>query len=119
MTRKTKGKSTNIDIILGQNLKEFRTLNGLSQDKLGALVNVSFQQIQKYEQGQNRIPASRLYEFSQILNISLAQLYGDMQQVTGAGSILRFSREDLRILKQLNKPKHKNLKTFVQTQVLP
>lgn len=45
---------------------------GLSQEKLGEAVGLTFQQIQKYERGSNRIGASRLHEFSQILNVPVS-----------------------------------------------
>ena len=48
-------------------LRELRLIAGLSQEKLGELVGVTFQQIQKYEKAKNRICASRLFEFAQIL----------------------------------------------------
>lgn len=117
MIRKTKGKASELDTIIGRKLQLFRKLRGLSQQKLGAQADVSFQQIQKYEQGKNRIPASRLYRFSQILNVPLSHFYGDMRQVRDKGSITGFSNKDLMLLKNLNKPINKGLKEFVQKQV--
>lgn len=61
-----------IDIYVGSRLKERRGLLGLSQSKLGNMTGVTFQQIQKYEKGTNRIGSSRLYEFSRILNVPVA-----------------------------------------------
>jgi len=55
-----------------------RTLLGYSQDKLGKAVGLTFQQIQKYERGANRIGASRLYQFSKILDVPVAFFYDDM-----------------------------------------
>jgi transcriptional regulator with XRE-family HTH domain len=55
-----------IDSHIGQKLKEIRMLMRLSQEQVGELIGVSFQQIQKYEMGTNRISASRLYEFAQV-----------------------------------------------------
>jgi len=60
-------KITPIDQYLAKKLRQFRKAHGLSQDMLGELSGLTFQQIQKYELAQNRIPASRLFEFSQIL----------------------------------------------------
>lgn len=65
--KKTTGKAVPLDAHIGLNLRRFRTLAGLSQEKLASEVNVTFQQIQKNENGKNRIAASRLYEFSRIL----------------------------------------------------
>jgi len=65
---RTKGRAGEIDKYIGKQLKLFRTLAGISQDKLANEVGVSFQQIQKNEMGTNRVSAGRIYEFSQILN---------------------------------------------------
>ena len=59
-----------VDVYVGGRLRERRTLVGLSQEKLAEAVNLTFQQIQKYERGTNRISVSRLYELSRILKAS-------------------------------------------------
>lgn len=66
------------DIHVGSRLKIRRTLLGMSQEKLGEAVGLTFQQIQKYERGANRIGASRLYQFAQILNVPVAYFFEDM-----------------------------------------
>jgi len=58
-----------VDMYVGNRLRLRRTLNGMSQERLGEAVGLTFQQIQKYEKGANRIGASRLYQFSQILSV--------------------------------------------------
>ncbi len=58
-----------MDIHVGSRVRLRRTLLGLSQEKLGDAVGLTFQQIQKYERGSNRMGASRLHEFSQILEV--------------------------------------------------
>ena len=67
-----------IDLHVGKRLRQRRSLLGISQEKLGEAVGVTFQQIQKYERGSNRIGASRLYQFSIILAISIAYFFEDM-----------------------------------------
>ena len=59
-----------VDVYVGQRLRQRRTLMGISQTELGEAVGLSFQQIQKYERGANRVSASRLYEFSTITGVS-------------------------------------------------
>jgi transcriptional regulator with XRE-family HTH domain len=59
-----------VDIHVGQKLKQIRTLRRLSQTDVSRKLDISFQQIQKYETGSNRISASRLFELSQILDVS-------------------------------------------------
>ncbi len=69
-----------IDVHVGSRLRLRRTLLGMSQDKLGRALSLTFQQIQKYERGANRIGASRLYRLSQILDVPVAFFYDDMPQ---------------------------------------
>lgn len=74
-TKLTSSKITKIDIHIAKKLRQFRLFSGLTQEELGSLVGVSFQQIQKYENCQDRISASRLFSFSQILQISVEQFF--------------------------------------------
>ncbi|WP_460020142.1 helix-turn-helix domain-containing protein [Magnetospira thiophila] len=67
-----------IDIHVGGRVRLRRTLMGMSQEKLGEAVGLTFQQIQKYERGANRIGASRLYELSRILDVPVAFFFDDM-----------------------------------------
>jgi transcriptional regulator with XRE-family HTH domain len=64
-----KGRATSIDENVGMQLRQRRALLGWTQEKLAERVGITFQQIQKYENGANRISASRLYEFSKVLGI--------------------------------------------------
>lgn len=66
---KKKGRANSIDEHVGVQLRQRRALLGLSQEKLAEQVGITFQQIQKYENGANRVSASRLYEFSKVLEI--------------------------------------------------
>lgn len=67
-----------VDIHVGSRVRLRRTLLGLSQEKLGEAVGLTFQQIQKYERGANRIGASRLFEFSRILDVPISFFFDDM-----------------------------------------
>ena len=58
-----------IDIEVGRRLKQRRTLLGMSQERLGDLLGITYQQIQKYERGTNRIGSSRLYDICRILDV--------------------------------------------------
>ncbi len=66
---------TPIDLYLAKKLRQIRIEAGMSQEELSDLAGLTFQQIQKYEVGKNRIPASRLFEFSQILQRPLADFF--------------------------------------------
>lgn len=66
-----------IDLHIGKKLKEERLLSGMTQDQIGELVGITFQQIQKYEKGINRISASKLYEISQIFEKPISSFFND------------------------------------------
>ncbi len=60
-----------VDVHVGFRSRVRRTMLGMSQAKLAESLGLTFQQIQKYEKGTNRISASRLYELSQILDVPI------------------------------------------------
>lgn len=72
------GVANPIDIHVGNRVRLRRTLLGLSQEKLGDEVGLTFQQIQKYERGANRIGASRLFQFSRILDVSISYFFEEL-----------------------------------------
>ncbi|GAB6052108.1 hypothetical protein JCM17960_09280 [Magnetospira thiophila] len=67
-----------VDVHVGSRLRKRRVFVGMSQEKLGETVGLTFQQIQKYERGANRIGASRLYEFSRILDVPVSYFFEAM-----------------------------------------
>ena len=64
-----------VDIHVGRKLKEVRIMRRLSQTDVGRKLNLSFQQIQKYEIGANRIAASRLFELSEALGVPASYFF--------------------------------------------
>ncbi len=73
-----------VDVHVGSRVRLRRTLLGMSQDKLGKALRLTFQQVQKYERGANRIGSSRLYQLSQILDVPVSFFFDDMPaEVTG------------------------------------
>jgi len=64
-----------IDIHVGQRVRQARLLAGITQQQLAAETGVTFQQIQKYEKGLNRISASRLYQFAQVLKVNIEDFF--------------------------------------------
>jgi transcriptional regulator with XRE-family HTH domain len=73
-----------IDIHVGGRVRMRRMLLGMSQEKLGELLGLTFQQIQKYEKGTNRIGASRLFELSRILAVPVQYFYDEAPMIDGA-----------------------------------
>lgn len=66
-----------VDVHVGTRVRMCRTLKGLSQQKLAASLGLTFQQVQKYERGANRISASRLWELGQILDVPVSHFFED------------------------------------------
>lgn len=64
-----------VDVHVGKRLKQIRTLRRMSQTDVAKRLNLSFQQIQKYEIGSNRIAASRLFELSRILDVPTSYFF--------------------------------------------
>jgi transcriptional regulator with XRE-family HTH domain len=77
-----KKQANPIDIQVGNRVRIRRMLIGMSQEKLGDLLGLTFQQVQKYEKGVNRIGAGRLFEVSRILNVTIDFFY---EGVSAAG----------------------------------
>lgn len=66
-----------IDILIGKRIRFRRNLLGLTQDALAKSLGISFQQIQKYESGQNKIYASRLYHIASMLKVPMSFFFED------------------------------------------
>ena len=82
-TKKTKGGPDSIDAHVGQRLRIRRSLLGMSQEKLAEAIGLTFQQVQKYERGTNRISSSRLYQFSKILGVPVDYFYEQYEDTKG------------------------------------
>lgn len=77
--RKTRGKPNNVDIHVGNRVRQRRTLLGLSQEKLAGSLDLTFQQVQKYERGANRIGAGRLYELARALGVPVTYFFEELE----------------------------------------
>lgn len=69
-----------IDVHVGSRVRMRRMLVGLSQEKLGERLGLTFQQVQKYEKGSNRVSASRLYQMAQILGVPVQFFFEDLPE---------------------------------------
>ncbi len=67
-----------VDVYVGTRIRQRRSLLGMSQSKVGEAVGLTFQQIQKYERGSNRIGSSRLYEFAKVLDVPVSYFFDEM-----------------------------------------
>lgn len=103
-----KHKAQKVDAIIGQNLRDFRLLKGLSQQEMGNKVGVTFQQIQKYEKGTNRISAARLLQFSQILEVQISNFFGPSYD-SNSSHFKEIDSEVLKLLRSLSQINDKEL----------
>jgi len=69
-----------IDIQVGARIRTFREAAGISQHHLGKDIGITFQQVQKYETGANRVSASKLYLIAQRLGVSIAEIVGEVEE---------------------------------------
>jgi len=76
----------------------------MSQDKLGEALGLTFQQIQKYEKGVNRIGASRVFEISKILDVPIQYLFDDFENAIAPASGFAESNGDASFMDLLNTP---------------
>src|ERR1700757_279903 len=79
--RRKSDKPNPIDVHVGSRVRLRRHMLGLSQEKLGEAIGLTFQQVQKYERGANRIGASRLLELSRVLDVPVSFFFDDMDPV--------------------------------------
>lgn len=77
---KKKGSAEPVDKHVGKRLRIRRSLLGLSQERLAEQVGVTFQQIQKYERGANRVSSSRLFQFSKVLGVPVDYFFDEMDK---------------------------------------
>ena len=70
-----KKKPNPIDIHVGSRIRLRRTMLGMSQEKLGESLGITFQQIQKYEKGTNRVSASKLHQIAVFLGVDISELF--------------------------------------------
>ena len=82
------GKPNPIDVHVGSRVRLRRTLLGMSQEKLGEAIGLTFQQVQKYEKGTNRVSASRLQQIATLLGVEVGFFYEGAGQVPGGSSAL-------------------------------
>ncbi len=89
-TKSGHGRGTGIpspvDVHVGARLRVRRTLSGMSQTTLGDAIGLTFQQMQKYERGTNRISSSRLFDLSRVLDVPIAYFFDDMPTAVTASS---------------------------------
>jgi len=74
--KKRNRQPNSADIVLGESIRAHRLIAGMSQSDLAGRLGVSFQQVQKYENGTNRVGAGRLPQIAEIFDIPIGALFG-------------------------------------------
>ena len=83
-----KGKADPIDAHVGSRLRAFRLQAGMNQTELARALGVTFQQVQKYERGTNRVSASRIAQICAALNVPMSQIFEGHDAASGAPDVL-------------------------------
>jgi transcriptional regulator with XRE-family HTH domain len=103
-----------VDRIVGNQLRLARTSRGFSQTELAKASKITFQQVQKYEKGTNRVSASRLFEFASMLGVEITYFYRgaveDKADPVDASSFFDVSRVDAEILRAVSQISDTRLK---------
>lgn len=85
------------DMIIGANLRRIRMSRALSQEKLGEAVNVTFQQIQKYEKGTNRIGGSRMVQLARVLDCPVESFFAGLTDEQESTPLPLFSKAAMEV----------------------
>jgi transcriptional regulator with XRE-family HTH domain len=107
--------ASDIDTKIGANVRNRREALGITQAQLGQSVGVTFQQIQKYERGANRISAAALLKIANALECSVADLYGDPDP---AGTSIS-ERAILKLWQQLREPQRDAVVAMIREFLRP
>ncbi|HHI71288.1 MAG TPA: XRE family transcriptional regulator [Rhodobacteraceae bacterium] len=105
-----------VDIHVGQRLKEIRTIRGLTQSNVAEQLGISFQQLQKYETGANRVSASRMFELSKLLNVSPSYFFEGLEG-ENYESMPPMDMETAKIASVLANIKNEKLKSRIGTLI--
>lgn len=84
MSSATDNRPHPIDVTVGARISSLRLTKGMTQTDLGTLIGVSFQQLQKYERGSNRVSASRLWRIAEALDVPMTYFFDGVTTDTGA-----------------------------------
>ncbi|HLO75418.1 MAG TPA: helix-turn-helix transcriptional regulator [Magnetospirillum sp.] len=101
--RTESGEPDPVDVHVGGRLRLRRTLMGLSQTELARSVGLTFQQVQKYESGANRVSASRLFYIAESLDVPVSFFFDDMQREGGLAEAPKPTYEPDRELLELTR----------------
>jgi transcriptional regulator with XRE-family HTH domain len=76
-----------VDVLIGRNVRMLREDRGISQTELGRKIGVTFQQVQKYENGKNRIGSGRLFKIASVLGVPITAFFEGAHQTMSADAV--------------------------------
>ena len=94
-----KRRANQVDLSVGARLRQARLLAGASQEDVGAAIGVSFQAVQKYENGENRISAGRLAAAAKYLNVPMSFFFQDDTELQAASDTAGFSGKEVALVR--------------------
>ena len=110
-----------VDLHVGARLRERRILLGVSQTSFGKAAGISFQQVQKYERGDNRISSSRLFEFAKILDVPVSHFFEGMAPGAATGgrrkAAYTVSRETIELVRAYYKIRNERVRQNILVMV--
>lgn len=113
--------ASEIDTIVGERIRRQRILTGQTQDQLGDALGVSYQQIQKYETGANRVSAGRLYLLAQRLEVSPSWFFEDLVRLREKGEfdndMVSSSRLAIECLRNLSRISDEKVRRAILTMI--
>lgn len=114
-TKKPKGRVKDVDVIIGENIKNIRIFKNISQGDLANILDVSFQQIQKYENGKNRISAGSILLLSEALDVPILSFYNFTDGLAEKlkSDFVSLSKEEVKLLSIWSKIKNSSIKDSV------
>lgn len=103
-----------VDVAVGNRVRELRTRAGMSQTDLGEKLGVSFQQVQKYEKGVNRMGASRLIQICDALQVPITELFIGISSVDEARDRDLVDPETMRIARDIQRISDEQMKAALR-----
>jgi transcriptional regulator with XRE-family HTH domain len=115
---RTKGGGNPIDLLVGARIRKFRKGRKMSQAQLGKKLGITFQQVQKYENGKNRVGASRLQMISTALDVPVGHFFTDGAVTTRTSAKpLAFDPQALRLAEAFTRLSNKELRNSILDMV--
>ncbi|MGO8913256.1 MAG: helix-turn-helix domain-containing protein [Bradyrhizobium sp.] len=99
-----------IDVHVGGRLKQARMIAGMSQEELGLGIGVSFQAVQKYEHGENRLSASRLFQAAKLLGRPVSFFFDELQTTAPDKDVTTLSRDEINLLRDFRRIASENVR---------